>query len=110
MRPACCTSSAPDPCLTIPHENSPGTPNTALDSGVPAKPALDTLGGAAVFASSAKPGFGPPGLLTRPNDHSRAFGHRSILLLKAAATDLYRIRTVCSPFSAPLTHGTFPLR
>ncbi|HTD15975.1 MAG TPA: hypothetical protein VK673_12400 [Chthoniobacterales bacterium] len=32
------------PSHAIPHENSPSTPSITLDSCVPAKPSLDTLG------------------------------------------------------------------
>jgi hypothetical protein len=58
MPPALCTASAPGQCHAIPHENSPNTPSIALDSWVPAKSSLDTLGCAPVFVSPAKSGLG----------------------------------------------------
>ena len=43
----------PGQCHTIPHERSPGTPSTAVDSCAPAKSFLDALDYVAVSLSSA---------------------------------------------------------
>ena len=43
----------PGQCHTIPHERSPGTPSTAVDSCAPAKSFLDALDYVAVSVSSA---------------------------------------------------------
>jgi hypothetical protein len=56
--------------------------STAVDSCVLAKLSLDALGRAAVFVSSAKPGFRHPGLLARQNYSSRSFGTSSISVSK----------------------------
>jgi hypothetical protein len=51
--PAFYTWSVPGQCHTIPHERSPGTPSTAVDSCAPAKSFLDALDYVAVSVSSA---------------------------------------------------------
>ena len=65
-------------------------------------------GCAAVFVSSAKPGFGYPGLLARHNYSSRTF-RSSILLLKAAATAIYVSEIPPCRRLHPITHRTFPI-
>ena len=66
-------------------KNHPGTPNTALDSCVPAKTFWMRSGPAAVFAPSAKPRLGHLGNCPSANRAHRPFRKSSILLLKAVA-------------------------
>src|SRR4030081_3292669 len=91
MPPPFYTWSAPDQCPSIPHENSPGTPSIALDSCVPAKPSLDTLGLRCRLRVACQARLGPSGLLPRINRAHIPFGKSSILLFKpaAAATRLF---------------------
>ena len=67
-------------------------------------------GSAAVLVSSAKPGLRHPGLLARHNYSSRTFGNSSILLLKAAATEMYVSEIPICRRLHPIIHGTFPIR
>ena len=90
-------------------KNHRGTPNTALNSCVPAETFWMRSGPAAVFAPSAKPRLGHLGNCPSANRPHRPFRKSSILLLKAIAAAIRALQISPRPSLHLIAHRTFPI-